>query len=78
MIKLAEKHCKQMMELIYKKKMAYFEKGGDEDWKQILVNETGRDFNASQKSNIRFSCFRPGATLRIPRRCPRRSTTRNR
>ena len=25
-----------MMELIYKKKMAYFESGGDEDWKTIL------------------------------------------
>ncbi len=50
MIKLAEKHCKQMMELIYKKKMAYFEKGGDEDWKQILVSKTGRDFNASKKA----------------------------
>jgi hypothetical protein len=32
-VKLAEKHCKQMMEMIYKKKMAYFESGGDEDWK---------------------------------------------
>ncbi len=37
MIKLAEKHCKQMMDHIYKKKMAYFEKGGDDDWKEILV-----------------------------------------
>ena len=27
----------QMMELIYKKKMAYFESGGDEDWKNILA-----------------------------------------
>ena len=78
MIKLAEKHCKQMMELIYKKKMAHFEKGGDEDWKQILVNKKGRDFNAGQKSNVGFLCFRLGATLRIPRRWPRRSTTRNR
>ena len=26
-----------MMELIYKKKMAYFESGGDEDWKNILA-----------------------------------------
>ena len=26
-----------MMELIYKKKMAYFESGGDEDWKTILA-----------------------------------------
>ena len=26
-----------MMEMIYKKKMAYFESGGDDDWKEILA-----------------------------------------
>lgn len=53
MIKLAEKHCKQMMDLIYKKKMAYFEKGGDEDWKEILVGE--RKKNRANKSQFQAS-----------------------
>ena len=35
MIKLTEKHCRQMMNLIYKKKMEYFKSGGD-DWKEVL------------------------------------------
>ena len=34
-IKLTEKHCRQMMDLIYKKKMEYFKSGGD-DWKEVL------------------------------------------
>ncbi|XP_059079355.1 hillarin-like [Tigriopus californicus] len=42
-IKLTEKHCKQMMDMIYRKKMAYFEKGGDEDWKAILARSYPRD-----------------------------------
>ena len=42
-VRLTEKHCKQMMELIYKKKIAYFEAGGDEDWKQILARSYPRD-----------------------------------
>ena len=33
-IKLTEKHCRQMMTLIYKKKMEYFKSGG-EDWKEV-------------------------------------------
>lgn len=43
MVKLVEKHCRQMMELIYKKKMAYFESGGDDDWKNILARSYPRD-----------------------------------
>ena len=42
-VKLTEKHCKQMMDLIYKKKMAYFESGGDEDWKTILARTYPKD-----------------------------------
>lgn len=42
-IKLTEKHCKQMMDMIYRKKMAYFESGGDEDWKNILARSYPRD-----------------------------------
>ena len=34
-IKLTEKHSRQMMDLIYKKKMEYFKSGGD-DWKEVL------------------------------------------
>ena len=34
-IKLTEKHCRQMMDLIYKKKMEYFKSGGD-DWKEVI------------------------------------------
>ena len=33
-IKLTEKQCRQMMTLIYKKKMDYFKSGGD-DWKEV-------------------------------------------
>ena len=33
-IKLTEKQCRQMMTLIYKKKMEYFKSGG-EDWKEV-------------------------------------------
>ena len=32
-----------MLELIYKKKMSYFESGGDEDWKGILARSYPRD-----------------------------------
>jgi hypothetical protein len=42
-VKLTEKHCKQMMDAIYKKKMAYFESGGDEDWKIILDRTYPKD-----------------------------------
>eukprot|EP00095_Tigriopus_kingsejongensis_P005004 maker-scaffold139_size317827-snap-gene-0.15 protein:Tk05004 transcript:maker-scaffold139_size317827-snap-gene-0.15-mRNA-1 annotation:"AGAP005020-PA" len=42
-IKLAEKHSKQMMDIIYRKKMAYLESGGDEDWKSILARSYPRD-----------------------------------
>ena len=35
-VRLVEKHCKQMLDLIYRKKIAYFESGGDGDWKEIL------------------------------------------
>ena len=34
-IKLTEKHCRQMMDLIFKKKMEYFKSGGD-DWKEVI------------------------------------------
>ena len=35
-IKLTEKQCRQMMTIIYKKKMDYFKSGGD-DWKEVSV-----------------------------------------
>ena len=35
-IKLTEKQCRQMMTLVYKKKMDYFKSGGD-DWKEVSV-----------------------------------------
>ena len=41
-IKLTEKHCRQMMDLIYKKKMEYFKSGG-EDWKEVLDRSYPRD-----------------------------------
>ena len=41
-IKLTEKHCRQMMDLIYKKKMDYFKSGGD-DWKEVLERSYPRD-----------------------------------
>ena len=43
-IKLTEKHCRQMMDLIYKKKMDYFksDSGGD-DWKEVLERSYPRD-----------------------------------
>ena len=41
-IKLTEKHCRQMMDLIYKKKMEYFKSGGD-DWKEVLERSYPRD-----------------------------------
>ena len=43
MIKLAEKHCKQMMDMIYRKKIAYFQSGGDDDWKHILERSYPKD-----------------------------------
>ena len=42
-IKLAEKHCKQMMDMIYRKKIAYFQSGGDDDWKHILERSYPKD-----------------------------------
>ena len=42
-VKLCEKHCKQIMEMIYKKKIAYFQSGGDDDWKQILARSYPKD-----------------------------------
>ena len=41
-IKLTEKHCKQMLDLIYKQKMAYFKSGGD-DWREVLERSYPRD-----------------------------------
>lgn len=41
-IKLTEKHSRQMMDMIYKKKMAYFQTGGD-DWKEVLGRSYPRD-----------------------------------
>ena len=49
-----------MMELIYKKKMAYFESGGDEDWKNILARTYPKEpptvmppkYNKEQESGI--------------------------
>ena len=42
-VKLTEKHCKQMLDLIYKKKIDYFSQGGDEDWKSILARSYPRE-----------------------------------
>ena len=41
-ITLTNKHCRQMMDMIYKKKMAYFQSGGD-DWKEVLERSYPRD-----------------------------------
>ena len=41
-IKLTEKHCKQMLDMIYKQKMAYFKSGGD-DWREVLERSYPRD-----------------------------------
>ena len=41
MIKLTEKHCRQMMNLIYKKKMEYFKSGGD-DWKEVTTDRSAQ------------------------------------
>jgi len=71
-IKLAEKHCRQMMELIYKKKIAYFEKGGDEDWKGILVT------NHSAEGVKYWLVFRLEVTLKILRKLRLPSITRSR
>ena len=43
-IKLTEKHCRQMMDLIYKKKMDYFKSDDNsEDWKEVLARSYPRD-----------------------------------
>ena len=42
MIKLTEKHCRQMMNLIYKKKMEYFKSGGD-DWKEVTTERSAKE-----------------------------------
>ena len=43
-IKLTEKHCRQMMDLIYKKKMEYFKSESEsEEWKEVLARSYPRD-----------------------------------
>jgi hypothetical protein len=63
-IKLTEKHCKQMLDLIYKQKMAYFKSGG-EDWREVLERSYPRD---SPKGTLTTSPgvgnLRPGGLIR--------------
>ena len=62
-IKLTEKHCRQMMDLIYKKKMEYFKSGGD-DWKEVIfvivviwrVFVLKNFMNARIKKNRQINC----------------------
>ena len=63
MIKLTEKHCRQMMNLIYKKKMEYFKSGG-EDWKEVRLMSYSPDhlfgysyFKLSSATTVRTVCL---------------------
>ena len=52
-----------MMDMIYKKKMTYFEHGGDEDWKEILARSYPREAPKVEppiynKEQVHNSCFK--------------------